>query len=66
MKKASMPVTSLKRKSKKVNKKAVEKKEVKKTSAYSSLELENALLKDKVASLTAQIEKLRAAITKLA
>ena len=61
-----MPVTSLKRKSKKVNKKAVEKKEVKKTSAYSSLELENALLKDKVASLTAQIEKLRAAITKLA
>ena len=56
-KKAGM---SLKRKSKKV----VEKKEVKKT--HSSLELENAILRDKVASLTAQVEKLRAAIAKLA
>ena len=66
MKKAGMPVTSLKKKSKKaVTKKEVVEQNVS-TKNTSSLELENAILKDKVASLTAQVEKLRAAIAKLA
>ena len=38
----------------------------KKANAYSSLEFENALLKEKVATLTAQVAKLREAIAKLA
>ena len=66
MKKAGMPVTSLKKKSKKaVTKKEVVEQNVS-TKNTSSLELENAILKDKVASLTARVEKLRAAIAKLA